>query len=365
MEPLFLHDFHVSLGGAFGVVNEAEVVRHYGDALAEHAALCQAAALLDLSFRGRVCLTGHDRIRFLNGQVTNNVKGLLPGRGCYAALVTAKGKMECDLHVHCLADELLLDFEPGLTRRVVERLERYIVADDVAVVDVRPHFGLLSVQGPRAATAVDALRLVARLPDKPMDSVSASIEGIGDCVLVCNARLGTNGFDVFLPVGALATVADRLLAAVRTVGGGPAGWDAMELARIEAGIPRFGQDMDETNLPLEAGLEARAVSYTKGCYIGQEVINRIHSIGQVTKALRGLRLDPSLPALPERGAKLLHEGKEVGYVTSALRSPTLEAPVALGYVRKEVNPPGAVLTLVSTGRETEARIVPLPFVGRE
>lgn len=361
MEPLSLHDFHASHGAAFGAVSETGMVRHYGDALAEYRALCQTAGLLDLSFRGRVCLTGADRLRFLNGQVTNNVKGLQPGRGCYAALLTAKGKMESDLHVHCLAEELLLDFEPGLTSRIVGRLERYMVADDVAVVDVKPHFGLLSVQGPRAGAAVDALRLFPSLPDQPMHSVSGNVEGIGDCVLVCNARLGTNGFDVFLPVAAMESAARRLLEAVRAEGGGITGWDAMEMARIEAGVPRFGQDMDETNIPLEAGLEARAVSYTKGCYIGQEVINRIHSIGQVTKSLRGLRLDSSLPTLPERGAKLLCEGKEVGYVTSAIQSPSLNTSIALGYVRKEVNQTGNRLTLVSGGRETEARIVALPF----
>jgi folate-binding protein YgfZ len=344
------------------MVNGAEVILDYGDALAEYRAFTQSAGLVDLSFRGRVCLTGADRLRFLNGQVTNHVKALKPGTGCYAALVTAKGKMESDLNIHCLSDELVLDVEPGLTKRIANRFERYIVADDVAVVDVKPHFGLLSVQGPHATEALATLNLVPQLPGSPFASLTANLDGVGEMVIVRLARLATAGFDLFLPVGSLPSLFERLLEAVRKVGGNACGWQALEMARIEAGIPRFGQDMDDTNIPIEAGIEDRAVSYTKGCYIGQEVINRIHTMGQVTKALRGLELDPALATLPARGAKLLHDGKEVGQITSALHSPTFQTPIALGYVRKEVNQPGTVLTLVHADTETAARVVALPFV---
>jgi len=128
------------------------------------------------------------------------------------------------------------------------------------------------------------------------------------------------------------------------------------------GIPRFGVDMDETNIPLECGIEERAVSYKKGCYIGQEVINRIHSIGHVNKELRGLRLVNDLPALPQRGDKLFYNNKEVGHVTSAVKSPALNAGVALGYVRREANQIGTELTLRTTVGESLAKIVELPFV---
>src|SRR5215475_14656729 len=135
-------------------MNGAEVVADHGDATAEQAALRNAAGVLDFSFRGRICLTGADRARFLHGQVTNDIKKLRAGEGCYAALVTAKGKMESDLNIYALQDELLLDFEPGLTTKVSQRLEKYIVADDVQIVDVAPHYGLLSVQGPKAQGVV-------------------------------------------------------------------------------------------------------------------------------------------------------------------------------------------------------------------
>src|SRR5256885_828048 len=154
MSPLSLHEFHQSLNALFTDVNGLEVVGHYGDPLAEHAALRDAAGILDLGFRSRLCLTGADRQKFLNGQVTNNVKDLKAGEGCYAALVNAKGRMQSDLNIYILADEILLDFEPGYGATVAQRLEKYIIADDVQVVNVAAHYGLISVQGPEASEVI-------------------------------------------------------------------------------------------------------------------------------------------------------------------------------------------------------------------
>jgi folate-binding protein YgfZ len=356
-----LHDWHQSQGARFGEVQGLEQVRDYGDVSAELTALRECAVVLDGSHRSRVCLTGADRVRFLHGQVTNNINALGTGRGCYAALVTAKGKMESDLHIHCLEEELLLEFEPGLTSKVTSRLETYIVADDVEVVDIRPHVGLLSVQGPRAADVMQRLGLGVPLPSHGYESVSLSDAACGEWVLVNLPRVGTVGFDLFVANAALERFMDKLVVATREVGGTAGGWDAMEAARIEAGIPRFGQDMDETNIPLEAGLEERAVRYNKGCYIGQEVLNRIHSIGQVTRSLRGLLLPRDLAELPPRGEKLWHQGKEVGYITSSLESARFGRPLALGYVRKEVNTAETRLEIVTPNGNLPVTIVPLPF----
>src|SRR5439155_507410 len=144
-------------------------------------------------------------------------------------------------------------------------------------------------------------------------------------------------------------------------GGRACGWTALELARIEAGIPRFGADMDKTNIPLECGIEARAVSYTKGCYISHEVLNRIHSIGHVNRELRGMRLADDLKTLPARRDKLFKDGKEVGHITNAIAEPALKANVALGYVRREANAVGTEVKLRTAGDESEARIVEVPF----
>ena len=385
MQSLALHQFHERLGARFAEAGGAEVVNDYGDWRAEYNALRETAGVLDLSFRSRICLAGADRVRFLHGQVTNDVKLLRIGDGCHAALVTAKGKMESDLNIFCLADELLLDFEPGLAGKVLERLEKFIVADDVRIMDVAPHYGLLSVQGPRAGEVVNSLGLFAEIPLKLFGSVKISDATVGEIYLMNCARLshaserraparpvsaeqraepvlGAPGFDLFVPNQSLAAVADKLVAVVGQVGGRPVGWQAFETARIEAGIPRFGADMDETNLPLECGIEERAVSYHKGCYIGQEVINRVHSFGHVTKELRGLRLAGDLKSLPQRGDKLFHNGKEIGYITSAVKSPALNATIALGYVRREANQIGTELILRTAAGESPAKIVDLPFV---
>jgi len=405
--PLQLHEFHHRLGARFAEVNGAEVVNDYGVWLAEHAALRESAGVIDLSFRSRICLVGSDRVRFLHGQVTNDVKRLQVGEGCYAALVTAKGKMESGLNIFCLPDELLLEFEPGLTGKISQRLEKFIVADDVQILDAAPQYGLLSVQGPRAEDVVRATGLFGwgedpdgpdstgnqhgssgasphQFPTKPFDSVKISDATLGEIYLANQPRFGvrrhvaafqsadmsthstiSSGFDLLVPNSSLAAVADKLIAAAKSVGGLACGWQAFETARIEAGIPRFGADMDETNLPLECGIENQAVSYNKGCYIGQEVINRVHSFGHVNRELRGLRLsDPAsagLP-LPQRGDKLFHNDKEIGYVTSAVKSPVLNAVIVLGYVRREANQIGTELLLRTASGESPAKIVELPFV---
>jgi folate-binding protein YgfZ len=360
MNPLALHQLHHSLGAHFVELNGNEAVGDYGDVLAEHNALHAAAGVLDLSFRSRVCLIGADRVRFLHGQVTNDIKRLASGAGCYAALVTAKGKMQSDLNIFSLQDELLLDFEPGLTALVSQRLESFIVADDVQVVDVAPHYGLLSVQGPKSRSVGHALGLFSEIPGAPLSFVKAGDVASGEIYVMNQPRLGSEGFDLFVPAGALAAVADKLLAAAKTAGGRACGWRAFDIARIEAGTPRFGVDMDERNIPLECGIESRAVSFNKGCYIGQEIINRIHTRGHVTKELRGLRLDDDLKALPTSGDQLFHGDKEVGYVTSAVASPRLQANIALGYVRTEVNGVGTELVLRAGASESSARIITLP-----
>lgn len=365
MKAIGLHGFHHGLGARFGEVNGMEVVAHYGDSPAEYAVLRRSAGVIDLSSRSRICLAGADRARFLHGQVTNDVKGLTAGRGCYAALVTAKAKMVSDLNVYNLQNALLLDFESGLAPTVSERLEKFIIADDVQVVDVAPDYGLLSVQGPEAEAVVRSLGWFNDIPGKPFDFAEIAIPAHGEMCLVNQPRIGSGGYDLFVQAPSLGAVADKLIAAATSAGGRACGWQALETARIEAGIPRFGADMDETTIPLEAGLETRAVSFTKGCYIGQEVISRIHTRGQVTKVLRGLRLTDDSKTLPVKGDKLFHAGKEVGSITSATASPMLKATIALGYVRKEVNQVGVELTLCKANSRCGATIVETPFAKLE
>jgi folate-binding protein YgfZ len=358
---LALREFHAEQGAVFTELQSMESVAHYGDVAAEYAALNQSVGLIDLSFRGRLCLLGADRVRLLHGQVTNDIKALKAGQGCYAAFTSPKGRMQADVHVYALAEELLLDFEPGLTQSLIERLDHYIVSDDVQAVDVAEHYGLFSLQGPRALEVPGLLDPGLTVAPQSHGIVHRPDPELGDLYWVNHARTGSQGVDVFVPTAAMGMVWDKLSLAVRSLGGRPVGGSALELARIEAGVPRFGVDMDESHLPPEAGLDRNGISYTKGCYIGQETIARIRTYGQVTKALRGLRFDSGAP-MPVRGDKVFHNGREVGSLTSVIQSPRLGCPIALGYVRKECNTLGTALVVRSaSGVDVAAVIVPLPF----
>lgn len=310
---------------------------------AGYEALTERAAFIDLSRRGRLCLVGADRQAFINGQVTNNVKDLRVGQGCYAALANAKGKMTCDLHIFVLHDEILLDVEAGLEGKVRERLEKYIVADDVQIADASGSFGLISVLGPKAVEVCEAAGWRA-----PKNKFEIELQ---DSMYVANVpRLGGVGVDIFFPMEG-PNPAEALRAACVEA----CSMEAFETVRVEQGIPRFGVDMDENTLAPEA-LGADAISYAKGCYIGQEVIARIRTYGQVAKALRGLRFDAGAH-VPKRGDKIFHHGKEVGFVTSAVYSPKLDRPIALGYVRKECNQIGTSLVV----NDLPAQIATTPF----
>ncbi len=364
MEALNLQEFHRARGAEFMPIGGMEAVASYGDTLDEHTALRESAGVLDLSFRGRLCLVGTERARFLHGQVTNDVQRLKAGEGCYAALVNAKGKMESDLNIYCLPEELLLDFEPGFSECIRKRLEKYIVADDVQVVEVAPIYGVLSVQGPKAESVISKMNLFSHVPAARLNIGKVADDVFGDIYVANQPQTGDAGFDLFIPIASLGTIADKLVTITTSLGGRLCGWKALESARIEAGIPRFGEDMDETNLPLECGIETRAVSYTKGCYVGQEVLNRIHTIGHVNRELRGLRLADDLPGLPAKGDKLYQTGKEAGYVTSAITSPLFGRKIALAYVRREFAQAGAELTLRAASGESPAIVVELPFTAK-
>ncbi len=335
MLPLPLHDFHAARGARFVDLNGCEAVATYGAESAEYDSLTRHAALIDLSFRSRVCLLGADREKFLHGQVTNDILRVKAGQGTYAALVTAKGKMESDLFVHKLKDELLLDFEPGLTQRVIERLNRYVIAEDVQIIDVAPHYGLLSVMGPRSADTLSAANLP--FPQSSLAWTSRATTA-GELYIVNNPRFRVPAFDLFVPLNQMESMASSL----EGTGAKWAGFSALETLRIENGIPRYGLDMTETTIPQEAELQDRAVSFAKGCYIGQEVIARIRTYGQVAKALRLLRVDGEVP---NAGTKVFAGGKEVGFVTSASHSPRHGTTVALAYIRKETNAPGTAVQI--------------------
>ena len=308
----------------------------------EFTTLTEGAGWLDQSDRSRLCLLGADRARFLHGQVTNDINGLGEFTGCYAALVNAKGKMESDLFAYRLADEILLDFEPGLTAAVQARLERYVIAEDVEIADVAPHFGLLTVQGPQAEAVLTKLDLPA--PTEPLTVAQTEDE----IYIVHQPRLGTDGFDLFIPIDAMNAWRERLdTIAPRCQ------MPAFEKARVLATIPQFGVDLTTDNFPPEGGLETRAISYAKGCYIGQEIIARIRTYGKVNKVLRGLSLEGAAAI----GDPVLHEGTPVGTLSSVCHEPS----AALAIIKRTASEPGTVLSVDTKNGSVSAQVATLPF----
>lgn len=344
---LSTHEEHHDLGAAFMELNGIEAVEHYGDVANEYGRLKSAAAVLDFSFRTRIVLIGEDRIQFLHSQCTNDIKRLKPGEGCYTAITNNKGRMQGDANVLVFEDEVLLDAEPGQTGEMTKRFEQFIVSDDVEIVDGAPHYGLLTVQGPKSGDVIQSLGLDVELPSTSFSSIKCDVPVIGELYLANNPRLNTTGFDLYIPIASMGVLLDKLITATKMVGGGLAGWDAFELARIEAGIPRFGVDMTEANLAPEAAIENRAISYNKGCYIGQEVLNRLRTFAEVNKKLCRLRVVGEANVLPRAGEKLLKDSKEVGRVTSVAVLPE-GAKLILAFVRKEWLEIGQTLELESS-----------------
>lgn len=354
MEPLTLHFIHEQAGGRFTALGSREAVADYGDLEAEYRAAREATALHDASYRELLRITGEDRASFLHGMVTQDVKGLPVGTAAYTALITAKGAMVADARLLKRESDLLLDTEPGLGAKVREFLEKYLISEDAELHEATGEWGLLRLLGPRTAEVLaGALGTGAFEPLAANASRTVSMAG-AEVLLVGAPAFEKHGVDVFVPRGALEAVWKALVQAGGAHGLKPLGFQALELLRVEAGVPRYGQDMVDTTIPLEANL-THAISYNKGCYIGQEVIARATFRGHMNRKLAGLLLG-EVEAAP--GTELRKGEKKVGWITSVVRSPAQGQRVALGYVHRDHLDPGTELTLAEG---PTVKVVPLPF----
>ncbi|HLY49683.1 MAG TPA: glycine cleavage T C-terminal barrel domain-containing protein [Solirubrobacteraceae bacterium] len=307
----------------------------------DYRALIEGCGLLDRSERGKLALSGGEAKAFLQGQVTNDVEALEPGTGCYAALLTPKGKMLADLRVLDTGTELLLDTERGALQGLFNATRRTMIGYDAELHKRTLERGLVSLIGPEAP-GLAGVECLAGEPEH-----SHLVHEIGE-VPVRAVRTEV-GIDLLCDSAHLST----LMSALEHAGARPVGEDIAEVIRVERGRPRYGVDLDETVIPQEAGLNERAVSFTKGCYVGQETVARLHYRGKPNRHLRGLRL--SAPAAP--GDPIIAGQREVGRLASVVVSPRL-GPIALALVRREV----AVGDSVSIGAGTAtAQVVQLPF----
>jgi len=303
---------------------------------ADYEALTRECGLVDRSERGKLALTGASAVEFLNGQVTNELAGIAPGEGRYAAFLTHKGKMLGDLRVLALGEratsELLLDTERPALQALFDMIRRYKVGHGVELHKRTLECALLSLVGPRArSVALAAARLQAEeLPAAEHAHRPARIAG----ARVRLVSVHDGGLDVLLE----AADREAVWSALCEAGAREVSAHADEIVRVERGLPRYGIDLDETTIPQEAGLNERAVSFTKGCYVGQETVARLYYRGKPNRHLRGVRLAHEVCA----GAEISFSGRRVGTITSAVRSPAL-GPIALAMVRREAQPGATVL----------------------
>lgn len=316
------------------------------------------AALVDASLTGRILLTGNDRRTYLQGLLTNDIEALQPGTGCYAAMLTAQGRMMTDMRVLELGEEILLGVPAEVTTAIRDHLDRFVFTEDVTVQDVTATRGELGLYGRRAAETLAAAGTEGAVPHALFGNNRVRIAG-AEAVVVRSDAPGVPGFDLIAAAADIASIE----AALEAAGAVRAGGADVEAVRIESGRPRFGVDMDADTIPLEAGLEERAVSRSKGCYVGQEVIVRVldRGHGRVARRLGGLTL-PADASVPAAGTKLHAAGREAGRVTSAILSPALARPVALAYLHRDFVEPG---TRVQVNGSSEAIVARLPFVPLE
>jgi len=311
----------------------------------DYRTITEACGLLDRSERGKLALTGADARSFLQGQVTNDVEGLADGAGCYAAFLTPKGKMLGDLRILAAGDELLLDTERVALQGLFNMIRRFSIGYDVELHKRTLERGLLSLIGPGA-------REVAGAGDLGSEEHAHVVVDVPRSGVAARAIRTDEGVDLLCA----AEDVDALRAALDDAGAVAVSEAAVECLRIEHGRPRYGIDLDDSVIPQEAGLNERYVSFTKGCYVGQETVARLYYRGKPNRQLRGLRL--SAPASP--GDELSFEGRVVGRVASVAESPRF-GPIGLALVRREAPPGSPVAVLAGGGGEVTGEVIELPF----
>jgi folate-binding protein YgfZ len=288
-------------------------------------ALRNRAAWMDLSARGKIKLTGEDRARLLHAMTTNHIQQLTPGAGCYAFFLNDKGRVLADANVLCRPEYFLLDAEPEARAPLYQHLDRYIIADDVTLEDATDAIATIAVEGPDAAGVLERA-------DSPVPDAAYSSLDWGASLVARLSSTGSPGFFIFAPMAEKPALISRLEAA----GAESADSEAARVVRLEHGKPRYGEDITDRFLAQEAN-QPQALHFSKGCYLGQEIVERVRSRGQIHRVLQPLTLDANEAPVP--GAKLETGGRAVE-ITSAAYSPGLGKVVALGYVRTSPSVPG-------------------------
>ena len=296
--------------------------------LAAYSALRESVAVFDLTGRGHVQATGEDRARLLHAMTSNHIEELQPGDCRYAFFLNAQGKILSDVNVICTASSLLLDLEPEAAERVYQHLDRYIIADDVTLSNLTGHMAAIGLEGPQSPAVLERMGIDAPEPGHWVEWRTWIVAAL--------SVTGQRGFRFFVP----RTERDNALGWIAGAGAAHAGREEWNVVRLENGAARYGEDITEREIPHETRLVDRAVSFSKGCYVGQEIVERVRSRGQVNRQLAHLLIPGR--EVPPAHTKLWLGEREVGELTSAAYSPANEKVVALGYVRGQTMQPDTV-----------------------
>lgn len=341
-----LHDALVAAGATLGEFGGATTAASFGDVAKEFAALQSGAAVYDLGYRTKLLVSGNDRTRWLNGMVTNNIRDLAAGHGNYNFLLNAQGHILADMYVYNVGDSFLVDSDFGQESLLLQVFDKYIIMDEVEVHDAKGELTAVGLAGSQVPELLKKLGLVAA----PDPLAIADQKWDGQDVSVVRTDFPRDAFEIWLSPAQVTDLWNEAAASGAT----PVGYEALELARIAAGVPRFGVDIREKDLPQETA-QQRALSFNKGCYLGQEIVERIHARGTVHRALAGFEVQQGTPAA---GAKVTSNGKELGQVTSVAHLPNgSRRTLALGYLRREAAKPGTEVEI----QDAKARVAALPF----
>jgi folate-binding protein YgfZ len=331
---------HASAGARMGIWFGCVLPDDFGEAAAEYRFANQSVVLVDKNYRAYLSFTGPDRVRYLNAILTNNIKDLPVGQGIVSLLLNPQGHILAEIETYAFPDRHFCVSYAMIGTQLISWMDKYIIMDDVTLADETEQYGTLALEGPEAAAVV---REVSGVDIAPLGELTSANGAVGSvpCRVVKRSPGGAAGAEFVVEREKLPSLWQVLLEAVRKHGGGPVGYAALSGQRLTQGVPWFGYDFGEKQIPHEAGLENSHISYTKGCYTGQEIVERVRSRGHVNRKRVGLLF--SGEAIPEADTPLTLDGKEAGYVTRAAQIWDPVRVIGMGYARKETTSSGTAL----------------------
>jgi aminomethyltransferase len=332
--------FHEQAGTKIGAWFGCALPDDFGDWQREYWFAHKSVALIDKNYGCYLSFTGPDRVRYLNAILTNNIKDLAPAHGNVSLLLNPQGRILAELETYALPEGLFCVSYAMIREHLIETLDKYIIMDDVTLTDDTQRFGTLALDGPAAA------RIVSELTGVDLHSLAELARqdaraGAIPCTIIRRSPGKFAGAEFLVERIHLEALWHALQEKTKAAAGGPIGYSALSALRLEQGIPWFSYDFGEKQIPHEAALENSHISYTKGCYTGQEIVERVRSRGQVNRRRVGLRFTGG--AVPTPGDILTSDGKEAGFLTRAAFAPALSSAIGMGYVRKDNNSPGNAL----------------------